>query len=95
MSAVTVPFAASVNVRVPLLNTSILFVVSVFVLIPEMSAVTVPFAESANARVPLLNTLYTILFDDPPTKVERLPARGADGIDPDNENAEFLNDAAV
>ena len=39
--------------------------------------------------------LYTVLFDDPPTEVERLPARGADGIDPDNENAEFLNDAAV
>ena len=39
--------------------------------------------------------IYTILFDDPPTKVERLPARGADGIDQDDENAEFLNDAAV
>ena len=39
--------------------------------------------------------LYTILFDDPPRKVERLPARGADGIDPDNENVEFLNDTAV
>ena len=39
--------------------------------------------------------LYTILFDDPSKKVERLPARGAEGIDPDNENAEFLNDAAV
>ena len=39
--------------------------------------------------------LYTILFDDPPTKVERLPARGADGIDPDDENVEFLNDTAV
>ena len=39
--------------------------------------------------------LYTILFDDPPTTVERLPARGADGIDPDDENVEFLNDAAV
>ena len=38
--------------------------------------------------------LYTILFDDPPRKVERLPARGADGIDPD-ENVEFLNDVAV
>ena len=39
--------------------------------------------------------LYTILFDDPPAKVERLPARGADGIDQDDENVEFLNDAAV
>ena len=40
--------------------------------------------------------LYTILFDDPSRKVERLPARGADGIDRrDDENAEFLNDAAV
>ena len=39
--------------------------------------------------------LYTVLFDDPPTTVERLPARGADGIDPDDEDAEFLNDAAV
>ena len=29
--------------------------------------------------------LYTILFDDPSKKVGRLPARGADGIDPDNE----------
>ena len=38
--------------------------------------------------------LYTILFDDPATKVERLPARGADGIDTD-ESVEFLNDAAV
>ena len=39
--------------------------------------------------------LYTVLFDDPPTKVERLPARVADEIDQDDENAEFLNDAAV
>lgn len=38
--------------------------------------------------------LYTILFDDPATTVERLPARGADGIDTD-ESVEFLNDAAV
>jgi hypothetical protein len=38
--------------------------------------------------------LYTILFDDPPTTVERLPARGADGIDLDDD-VEFLNDAAV
>ena len=33
--------------------------------------------------------LYTVLFDDPPTEVERLPARGADGIDPDDENVDF------
>ena len=39
--------------------------------------------------------LYTILFDDPPREVPRLPARGDDGIDPDNENIDFLNDAAV
>ena len=39
--------------------------------------------------------LYTILFDVPARKAERLPARGADGIDADNENAEFLNDSAV
>ena len=39
--------------------------------------------------------LYTILFDGPPRKAERLPARGADRIDPDNGHSEFLNDAAV
>ena len=39
--------------------------------------------------------LYTTLFDVPSRKVERLPARGADGIGADNESAEFLNDAAV
>ena len=39
--------------------------------------------------------LYTALFDGPSRKAERLPARGADGIDTDNENAAFLNDAAV
>ena len=39
--------------------------------------------------------LYTILFDDPPTELERMPARGDDGIDLDNENSEFVNDAAV
>ena len=39
--------------------------------------------------------LDTILFDDPPGKVGRLPARGDDGIDPDNEHVEFLNDTAV
>ena len=41
-----------------------------------------------------MHFLCTILFDDPSRKVERLPARGADGIDPDND-VEFLNDAAV
>ena len=40
--------------------------------------------------------LCTIQFDDPPTKVARLPAApGDDGIDPDNESVEFLKDAAA
>ena len=38
--------------------------------------------------------LYTVLFDDPSTKVPSLPAHGDDGIDED-ENVEFLNDAAA
>jgi len=38
--------------------------------------------------------LYTVVFDDPSTKVPRLPAHGDDGID-DDENVEFLNDAAA
>ena len=54
MSAVTVPLAESVKVRVPLLKPMRCRIVSVSVLMPEMSAVTVPLAESVKVRVPLL-----------------------------------------